>query len=247
MLDINANFFSQETDMNTITISNKLIKNDIAIGIIHLQNFTVSQSCTLKEKLDELIQLRKSHPLTEKEEKIREECRNILRNGKYKPTGRGKPASEYLLRSALEDNFPIINNAVDANNYISLKYLIPISIWDIDLAQSNHFIFRLGKENESYIFNHTGQVIELQDLITGFSIHDDIEIPMVTPIKDSLKTKIQSSSHHIASALYFPTSVFSEKDQLDITKEFLDILLSTSENTVGTYTIAFSSQTLLFE
>ena len=231
--------------MKSIKIENKMVLPNISFGLLHIENFTISESRTLKEKLDELIQLRKSHPLTEKEEKIREECRNMLRNGKYKPTGRRKPASEYLLRSALENNFPIINNAVDSNNYISLKYLIPISVWDIDLAQSNHFIFRLGNESENYIFNHTGQVIELHDLITGFSKYDDIEMPIVTPIKDSLKTKIQRTSTHIASALYFPTSVFSEKEQLDITKEFLDILLFTSESAIGIYSIALSSQTLL--
>src|SRR5271169_5922471 len=35
--------------------------------------------------------------------------RNMLRFGSYKPSGRSKPASEYLLGAALSSSFPMVN------------------------------------------------------------------------------------------------------------------------------------------
>ncbi|HSA24208.1 MAG TPA: hypothetical protein P5076_22295, partial [Myxococcota bacterium] len=37
---------------------------------------------------------------------VRERVRAMLRHGKYRPSGRAKPASEFLLRAALEGTFP---------------------------------------------------------------------------------------------------------------------------------------------
>ena len=42
----------------------------------------------------------------------RASVRDMLRFGAYKPTGRGKPASEYLLNAAAEGHFPFISAAV---------------------------------------------------------------------------------------------------------------------------------------
>ena len=55
----------------------------------------------------------------------RKRVRAMLRHGKYKPSGRGKPASEFLLRAALDDAFPRINGPVDANNIVSLESGFP--------------------------------------------------------------------------------------------------------------------------
>src|SRR5690606_14984603 len=46
-------------------------------------------------------------------------ARDMLRHGRYKPTGRGKPASEYLLRALAEGDFPRIHAVVDVNNLVS--------------------------------------------------------------------------------------------------------------------------------
>ena len=46
--------------------------------------------------------------------------RDVFRHGGYKPTGRGKPASEYLVRAAGEGKLSTINAAVDLCNVVSL-------------------------------------------------------------------------------------------------------------------------------
>ena len=52
----------------------------------------------------DLLRIDAPAPL-QREESLRSAVRDMLRHGGYKPTGRGKPASEYLVRAANEDRF----------------------------------------------------------------------------------------------------------------------------------------------
>ncbi len=88
--------------------------------------------------------------------RLKEAVRQMLRHGSYKPTGRGKPASEYLLHAALEGRFPRVSNVVDAANLASLESLLPISLLDVDRAGSESFRIRWGRAGERYVFNRSG-------------------------------------------------------------------------------------------
>lgn len=133
--------------------------------------------------------------------------RDMLRFGKYKPTGRGKPASEYLARAAVEDRFPRINNLVDVNNLVSLESRLPISLVDLTLASSSSFVVRRGRSGESYVFNSAGQVIELEDLLLVAHLPSDT--PCANPVKDSMATKLVASSSDVMAVLYAPRSLAS--------------------------------------
>src|SRR5262245_46129516 len=61
---------------------------------------------------------------------VREAARQLLRHGGFRPTGRSKPASEYLLRAAGEGKLASINLAVDVANIVSLHSGLPISVVD---------------------------------------------------------------------------------------------------------------------
>ena len=65
---------------------------------------------------------------------LRLRVRDMLRVGGFKPTGRSKPASEYLLRAAAEGQLGSINALVDACNVVSLHSGFPMSIVDLDRA-----------------------------------------------------------------------------------------------------------------
>ncbi|MCX6096778.1 MAG: hypothetical protein NT125_08770, partial [Candidatus Bipolaricaulota bacterium] len=82
----------------------------------------------------------------------RARVRKILRHGHYQPSGRGRPASEFLLRAALEKSFPLVNGPVDVNNAVSLASGLPGSIFDADLS-GTHLLLRRGLPGESYVFN----------------------------------------------------------------------------------------------
>src|SRR5262249_46884298 len=65
-------------------------------------------------------------------EQVRELVRELLRHGGFKPAGRSKPASEYLIRAATEGKLASINMAVDVCNIVSLHSGLPISVVDLD-------------------------------------------------------------------------------------------------------------------
>ncbi len=68
------------------------------------------------------------------DETIREAVRSMLRHGGFKPAGRSKPASEYLIKAVSDGKLPPINVAVDACNVVSLHSGLPISVVDLDLC-----------------------------------------------------------------------------------------------------------------
>ncbi len=139
----------------------------------------------------------------------RRAVRDLLRNGVYKPTGRSKPATEYLLRTAAEEAFPRINGAVDVCNALCIEHLLPISLWDLDLATADAFTFRLGAADEAYVFNTGGQEIGLHDLIVGCAVREDGETPIVNPVKDSLATKTTPETTRVAAVVYSSTDAAS--------------------------------------
>ena len=74
-------------------------------------------------------------PRSHSDDAVREAVRALLRHGGFKPTGRSKPASEYLLKAVREGLLSPINLAVDACNVVSLHSGLPISVVDLDRAR----------------------------------------------------------------------------------------------------------------
>jgi hypothetical protein len=129
--------------------------------------------------------------------------RRMLRYGVYRPSGRGKPASEFLLRAALEGSFPLINGPVDVNNAISLESGLPGSIFDA-ARSGRRLLLRRGREGEQYTFNPAGQVIDLQDLLLVCRLADGESIPCGNPVKDAMETKVGADTRDVVAVLYAP-------------------------------------------
>jgi len=155
------------------------------------------------EVLDEL--LRRVQTIGEEfvPTEMRQRVRKMLRFGVYKPSGRSKPASEFLLRAALSDSFPLVNGPVDANNIVSLESGLPGSIFDADLS-GRHLLVRRGLPDESYVFNPSGQSIDLQDLLLVCRLAEGGWVPCGNPVKDSMDTKIRPETRDAIAVLYAP-------------------------------------------
>jgi hypothetical protein len=134
---------------------------------------------------------------------LRQRVRRMLRYGKYRPSGRGKPASEFLLRAALTGDFPLVSPPVDVNNAISLESGLPGSIFDADLS-GTELLLRRGRPGESYVFNPTGQTIDLEDLLLVCRKANDGWEPCGNPVKDSMATKIHPGTRNVVAILYAP-------------------------------------------
>lgn len=203
-----------------LKLENRLTDISIRIGIVHASNIRMdAYPDNLQKELQEEI-IKVSDGLDKQRELFRQACRDMLRNGSYKPTGRAKPSSEYLLREAGRDNFPSINSVVDINNLISLRYMVPISLWDPDRAGTDHVIFRLGEEGESFEFNESGQHIDLKDLVTGFRVTDEGELAMINPVKDAMATKTIDETRNVGVAVYYPIAAGSEKHLQQVLDDF---------------------------
>ncbi len=219
----------------TFTFTNKLTGAGVALTAVTGLYGAAPLPPASEEALAALLAVRKAPELPPAEEKVRAECRNMLRNGSYKPTGRGKPASEYLLGAAREGAFPRVGALVDINNLISLKYLLPVSIWDADLCSSRNFEFRLGRAGESYLFNQSGQALDLEDLVCGCELDGGgASLPIVTPVKDGMRTKVRPETRTAIGAVYYPAGAVSRNAIEAANAEFLERLLSVSTGARGT-------------
>jgi DNA/RNA-binding domain of Phe-tRNA-synthetase-like protein len=127
----------------------------------------------------------------------RKAVRDLLRHGGYKPTGRGKPASEYLLAAAAEGPLPSINLAVDVCNAVSLHSGLPISVVDLDLAEPPLRI-AIAPEGASYVFNAAGQTIDLAGLVCLF----DARGPCANAVKDAQRTKTHAGTRRTLSVVW---------------------------------------------
>ena len=122
-------------------------------------------------------------------DQVRAEVRALLRHGGYKPSGRGKPASEYLVAAHAEGRFPQINPLVDACNHVSLWSGLPISVVDLDRTVGPLAI-GVCAAGTSYAFNPSGQTIDASGLLALF----DADGPCGTPVKDAQRTKTHAAT-----------------------------------------------------
>lgn len=207
---------------SVVGVTVELALDDVAIGVV------VARGCAARPSPPELesalVEAIAAAKLRVELEGVTGPVRDMLRHGKYKPTGRGKPASEYLHRSALEDRFPRINNLVDINNLISLQTLLPISLIDLGRAGRDRFSVRLGRAGESYVFNSAGQVIDLQDLVLVSRLPEDE--PCANPVKDSMATKLNEATSDVLAVLYAPRDHAGALGLAQATRDFAAALMA---------------------
>lgn len=144
----------------------------------------------------EALKLDAAAPLS-RDESVRSTVRDLLRHGGYKPTGRGKPASEYLVRAAGEGALGSINAAVDACNAVSLHSGFPISVVDLDLARAP-FRIAVAPAGASYVFNASGQEIDLGGLLCLF----DADGPCANAVRDAQRTKTRAETRSTLSVIW---------------------------------------------
>jgi DNA/RNA-binding domain of Phe-tRNA-synthetase-like protein len=129
-------------------------------------------------------------------QQVKSAVRDLLRQHGYKPTGRGKPASEYLVRAVGEGKLGRINPIVDTLNAVSLHSGLPISVVDLDKCEMANSQLRgaIAGQGSEYVFNASGQTMKLDGLLCLF---DDVG-PCANAVKDSQRTK---TSDHTARSL----------------------------------------------
>lgn len=128
---------------------------------------------------------------------VRSAVRDLLRHGGYKPTGRGKPASEYLIRAVGDGALSSINAAVDTCNVVSLHSGLPISVIDLDKGRAP-FSVAIAGPGASYVFNASGQTIDLEGLLCL----GDADGPCANAVKDAQRTKTHEATRRTLSIVW---------------------------------------------
>jgi DNA/RNA-binding domain of Phe-tRNA-synthetase-like protein len=151
---------------------------------------------TSSAALQSLLTLDAVAPLCS-DDAVRDKVRGLLRQGGFKPTGRSKPASEYLLGAVRNNQLSSINVAVDACNAESLHSGLPISVIDLDRAIPPLHV-GVARAGACYVFNASGQTIDLNGLLCLF----DAEGPCANAVKDAQRTKTSADTRRTLSLIW---------------------------------------------
>jgi DNA/RNA-binding domain of Phe-tRNA-synthetase-like protein len=128
---------------------------------------------------------------------VRGAVRDVLRRFGYKPTGRGKPASEYLVRAVGEGTLGAINLAVDVANAVSLHSGLPISVVDLDRVRAPLGV-AVAPEGAGYVFNAAGQVID----VAGLPCLCDGDGPCANAVKDAQRSKTDGGTRNTLTLVW---------------------------------------------
>jgi DNA/RNA-binding domain of Phe-tRNA-synthetase-like protein len=141
---------------------------------------------------------------------VREAVRALLRQGGFKPTGRSKPASEYLLKAVREQLLSPINLAVDVCNVVSFHSGLPVSVVDLDRAREPLHV-GVAPAGSSYVFNASGQAIDLGGLLCLF----DADGPCANAVKDAQRTKTGPETRRTLSLVWGTTALPGQAEKAE--------------------------------
>ena len=154
---------------------------------------------------------------------VKEAVRGMLKRGGFKPSGRNKPASEYLAQAAREGRFPRINNIVDVNNLLSLETGLPISLLDRRAFPGDLWL-RRGRAGEAYVFNAAGQEIDLEGLVCVCGGAGPDGAPLGNPVKDSMAGKVKDDTAGVVGVIYAAADCAPGRDLPAHAERFAELL-----------------------
>ena len=196
--------------------------------LLYLRAFTTSWPQPLEDIVD-LTVVRKyfsqdqQHPLSS-QKYTKSTVRDLLRYGGFKPSGRNKPAWEYLEKAISKEWFAPhkgINAAVDSCNAVSLHSKLPVSVLDLDKCIPPYCI-KICPEHTSYPFNPSGQILKADGLIALFDAYG----PCGTPVKDAQRTKTEPTTQKTLSIIWGHIDLASYVDEA--TEWYLSLLAQMS-------------------
>ena len=130
-----------------------------------------------------------------------------------------RPASEALARRALRSSLPNINSLVDLGNAVSVKYLVPIGIYDLDNVKGEMEL-RRAKEGELFLPIGRGEVrLKGNELVLA----DEEGVMHLFPYRDSRRTMVTLETKNALVAAAGVPGV-PEEDVRKAVEEILEFL-----------------------
>ena len=113
-----------------------------------------------------------------------------------------RPSSEALTRRILQDK-PLyrVNTLVDAGNYCSIYYQLPIGFYDLDAIEGD-IVLRLGRAGEGYHGIHKGWI----NVEGRFTLADE-RGPFGNPSSDSDRSKVTLATTNALFCIFAPAGI----------------------------------------
>ncbi len=198
--------------------------SQLRIGLIEASNVSVGLTdayykASVEQEIAHILKDDFQYP-----DHIRKGIRSLLKTFGFHPSGRSRPASEFLVKDLINrKQFNSINNIVDINNHLSLKSHLPISVLDQDKT-GIELCIRTGLPDENYIFNREGQLLTLRNLIL-VADQNPLKGAYGSPVKDSQATKIFEDAKNVVGFVYTSANI-TPVDELELLlEEFSDLLI----------------------
>jgi DNA/RNA-binding domain of Phe-tRNA-synthetase-like protein len=132
-------------------------------------------------------------------------ARDLYRAFGIDPT-KNRPSSEALLRRILKgDELPRISNAVDIANYLAVRFMLPLGLYDADRL-AGRVELRRGRAGESYPGIRKKE-IHLQ----GRPVVADEQGPFGNPTSDSARTAVGPGTRSLLLVVFAPAAFSSER------------------------------------
>ena len=136
-------------------------------------------------------------PFTVDRDFIKSAVRKLLRVGGFKPAGRSKPASEYLIKAREGGFLSSINAAVDVCNIVSFHSGLPISVVDVERLEGDLSILHCPPDTK-VPFNLSGHELRMDGLI---ALWDEVG-PSACAVKDSQRTKTSEETSRFLAIVW---------------------------------------------
>ncbi len=197
---------------------------DLALGLVEATEVTIAPAEPALTEYCRSWVTRIGQSQPEGGDDRRQAVRRLLRAGGFKPSGRNKPAQEYLLRTATDGSgWPVILNAVDVLNVVSLRSGLPISLIALDRA-GQRLLVRYGRAGEQFVFNQAGQELDVTGLVSICRYEGERTIPIGTPVKDSQFAKVVPGDRHILACIFAPRPAVPVETLTSWSRELADQL-----------------------
>lgn len=129
-------------------------------------------------------------------------ARRLYRSFGVDPT-RHRPSSEALLRRARKgQDLYRLNEIVDAGNWVSLEWLLPLGLYDRDHIEGDAAVVRTGAEGEEYEGIRKGPVH-----LGGRLCVADARGAFGSPTSDSARTAIRDATQRVSAIVFGPADL----------------------------------------
>jgi DNA/RNA-binding domain of Phe-tRNA-synthetase-like protein len=210
-------------NLPVITVTNFLDDPRLLIAIVEVANGEVRPASDQLRQEAHTVCAPLLAPDYELPEATRKAVRGALKVGGFSPTGRSKPASEYLLADLRErGSFNHISGPVDVNNVVSLETVLPISLLDGSKFGGAATV-RIGGEGEGYVFNNAGQWLDVKRCIVTCAGAAP-GLPLGTPVKDSMAGKVFDGCTHFLGVIYGASELYAHDALWQVAQRMADLL-----------------------